>query len=286
MLRIAFAGWFQCRLATDPDPYDEPRGVSGYVHAYAGEPDLDRLIQWQKPGFARDLGPPIGVRVEAVSVDGVSQGTTELLGAPVELKGYPKFEGRNGVIGEDGFEPIYPVDLEITSKTIRLQRSVVPFDPDYPYEGFGAPGVDTTGRSEVAEATGIRNLLEVWESRLAQLKKLSDLKEPLKTAVRERIRFLEENLARGPAGTSRLFGARMRYQFDLNSPTPVVDGVVSELNFHPEISDEWRAEFWLGGWDADVLCGYCKGSLVVPKLAGPLLPKASPLPAGIHRDRV
>ena len=43
MLVIEFNGWFQCRLATDPDPYDEPRGVSGYVHAYAGEPDLDRL---------------------------------------------------------------------------------------------------------------------------------------------------------------------------------------------------------------------------------------------------
>jgi hypothetical protein len=30
---LKFGGWFQCRLATDPDPCDEPRGVSGYVHA-------------------------------------------------------------------------------------------------------------------------------------------------------------------------------------------------------------------------------------------------------------
>ena len=37
---LKFTGWFQCRLATDPDPTDEPRGVSGYVRAVAGEPDL------------------------------------------------------------------------------------------------------------------------------------------------------------------------------------------------------------------------------------------------------
>ena len=144
-----------------------------------------------------------------------------------------------------------------------------------------------TARDEIVEATGVTNLLEVWASRLEQLTKLGNLSEPRKTAVRERIRFLEENLARGPAGASRYFGARMRYQVDLNSSAPVVDGLVNELKFHPEINDEWRAKFWLGGWDADVLCGYCKGSLVIPQLAGPvLLPKAPALPAGIHRDRV
>ncbi len=51
MLSITFAGWAQCRLPTDPDPYDEPRGVSGYMYAYAGEPDLDRLIRFQDPPF-------------------------------------------------------------------------------------------------------------------------------------------------------------------------------------------------------------------------------------------
>ena len=44
MIEVRYSGWFQCRLATDPDPYDEPRGVSGYLHAYVGEPDLDRRI--------------------------------------------------------------------------------------------------------------------------------------------------------------------------------------------------------------------------------------------------
>jgi hypothetical protein len=284
MLMIAFGGWFQCRLATDPDPYDEPRGVSGYVHAYAGEPDLDRLIEWQNPGFAREMAPAIGVQVQAVSVDGVPQETSTLLGAPVRLHGRPKFEGRNGVIAEDGFEPIFPVDLDIASASVRLRRSVVPFDPDYPFEGLGAPGVDVTGAAQIAKATGIPRLLDVWAQRLAQLQALGELPEPRKTAVRERIRFLEENLARG-GGAARFFGARMSYSFALNSPAPIADGLGEHLNFHHEPYEDWRLEFWLGGWDADVLCGYCQGTLVVPRVSQPILPPA-PRPAGVPRNRL
>ena len=52
MLRLRFGGWFQCRLATDPDPADEPRGVSGSIKALPGEPDLDRIIRLQPPPSA------------------------------------------------------------------------------------------------------------------------------------------------------------------------------------------------------------------------------------------
>jgi hypothetical protein len=61
MLSVAFAGWAQCRLPTDPDPYDELRGVSGYMQAYAGEPDLDRIIRFQDPPFRRTHTPEIGI---------------------------------------------------------------------------------------------------------------------------------------------------------------------------------------------------------------------------------
>src|SRR5688500_5259039 len=37
---LTFRGWFQARLPTDPDPFDEPRGISGYAWALPGEPDL------------------------------------------------------------------------------------------------------------------------------------------------------------------------------------------------------------------------------------------------------
>src|SRR3954470_20273394 len=92
MLQIGFRGWFQCRLATDPDPYDEPRGVSGYVYAYVDEPDLARGITFQPPRFSRDHGPGIGVAVHRVVVNSVQDDKHPLLGLAVDLLDEPKFE--------------------------------------------------------------------------------------------------------------------------------------------------------------------------------------------------
>lgn len=133
MIRLHFGGWFQCRLATDPDPHDERRGVSGYVHAYADEPDLDRIIHWQRPSFVRSEAPELGVVVRRVTLDDVENSGHPLVGAMVSLLDEPKFEGRNGVIADDGEEPIYPFRLQVTAGATILERSVVPLDPEFPY---------------------------------------------------------------------------------------------------------------------------------------------------------
>ena len=39
-LVLTFQGWCLILVATDPDPSDEPRGVSGYTFAFGAEPDL------------------------------------------------------------------------------------------------------------------------------------------------------------------------------------------------------------------------------------------------------
>lgn len=90
MIELSFAGWFQCRLATDPDPYDEPRGVSGYVHAYAGEPDLDRIVSFKPPPFRRTHGRDIGVAVDAVAHEGIAwrRGAAKAL-EPAEQRAEP-----------------------------------------------------------------------------------------------------------------------------------------------------------------------------------------------------
>src|SRR3954452_6739907 len=141
MLQIGFRGWFQCRLATDPDPFDEPRGVSGYVHAYVDEPNLDRIIRFQTPAFVRPLSPEVSVCVDKVLLNGAPQAGTALAGAKVSLLGSPVFEGRNGVVSEGGFEPVFPFDLSIEGDGASLRRAVVPADPSYPFEGLLAPGV-------------------------------------------------------------------------------------------------------------------------------------------------
>lgn len=47
LLQIQFQGYFMCRIATDPDPTNEQRGVSGYTLALVQEDVLDQVIRTQ-----------------------------------------------------------------------------------------------------------------------------------------------------------------------------------------------------------------------------------------------
>src|SRR4051794_14911179 len=98
MISFEFEGWFQCRLATDPDPYDEKRGVSGWTFAYPGESDLDRYIRFSNAVAPRSAGPQVGVIVKRITLDGAEQSGHPLLKASVTLEDKPVFEGRNGTI--------------------------------------------------------------------------------------------------------------------------------------------------------------------------------------------
>src|ERR1700761_356792 len=95
-LILSFEGWCMIRLATDPDPSDEPRGISGYTFAFAGEPDLDRILNLQPRAGRRyrSHGPQPGVRVRrAERSDG--RAVAALEGAAVDLLGDPIIENRN-----------------------------------------------------------------------------------------------------------------------------------------------------------------------------------------------
>ena len=262
MIELRFRGWFQCRLATDPDPYDEPRGVSGYVNAYVDEPDLDRIIHLQPPAFRRDYGPDVGVQVDQVLHDSQEMPASPIIGSTVALRGEPKFEGRNKVIAGDGFEPIFPFDLAITKGALQLRRAVLPQDPAFPYDGLYAQGVELAP-DVVRDATGMPSLIPLWRDRLARLRHdHAAATEPRKTALGERIAFLERNLA-AAGGTAGFFGALMRYDYELAAAATVEDPD-QLLPEAPATGTPWRTRFWLGAWDADALCGYCRGSLTLP----------------------
>ncbi|HEX6041581.1 hypothetical protein, partial [Longimicrobium sp.] len=47
LLELEFGGYFMARLATDPDPTGEERGISGYTMALVSEPPLDQTIRLQ-----------------------------------------------------------------------------------------------------------------------------------------------------------------------------------------------------------------------------------------------
>jgi hypothetical protein len=274
MLSITFAGWGQCRLATDPDPYDEPRGVSGYMRAYAGEPDLDRLIRLQAPPFVRSHTPTVGVAVRSVSLDGQPVADHPLTGAEVQLLDGAKFEGRNGVIAEDGLEPIVPFDFCLVKRADRLRRATVPSNPSSPYREFNAREVIFDDLGFIEQATKITSLPDTWSTRLTALQNELPAAAPdARPGLEERIEFLRRNLAAVGGGVAGFFGARMLWEYRLRS-TVDADSIAAPaflLGFKPT-TEPWDVRFWIGGWDADAQAFFVGGTLEIAARATPRPP--------------
>jgi hypothetical protein len=264
-----FGGWFQCRLATDPDPSDEPRGVSGYVHAVAGEPDLDRILRLQPAGTVRrQFCPEIGVTVHSVVVDGATVADHPLVGAEVDLLDNPVFEGRNGIVADTGFEPIVPFHLQVSKGSFRLHRRHLDSE-EFPFGELQATGVQP-GTTDITEATGIADLAAVWRGRKVDVDRMAQetTDEVTRTALTARSRLL------GTLAFTRFFGARMLYAISLRG-SGGCDDPDSVLPGRADTSVPWLVDAWLGGWDADALSGYLKGSLQVEAAD-------SAIPAALH----
>jgi len=282
MLSLRFEGWFQCRLATNPDPSDEPRGVSGTTLALAGEPDLDGLIRFQTPVALRSHSPTVGVQVVGVMVDGMPRAGHPLLGAAVNLLEGPRFEERNGILAKPGEAPIDPFKIEIAGNGVVLRREDV-WDPRRPgWKIFEVPPDMLRRRQpvgsgrpfemaspEVADATGIADFPGYFRERRAVLEKeLEGTLEPVaKIALRKRIAEIDQG------GWLRHFrlGFRIEYSFEINGRPEVIDEqrlldgkVLTSLYWLPR----WPIRFWMGGFDSDTLCAYLKGTLDVPFAAG------------------
>ena len=271
---IKFSGWFQCRLATAPDPTDESRGVSGYAHALPNEPNFDRIIRLQ-PEFAvqRSYCQPIGVKVTDIWIDGNLKSNHPLLGALVDFLDNPKFEGRNDILTKEGEEAVVPINIQIKKDNFLIQRKFddkmnIPPSNEYDFMMFNqlkASGIHIHPGT-IGETTGIFDLGLVWKDRILKLQ--ADLEttttEIEKSTLKSRIKFLSES--------SRLasrFVARMLYSVSLagNLVFHDPDGYLPSIPaFNPDNNkpNDWSLEFWCGGWDADALSGYIDGYLEIP----------------------
>jgi hypothetical protein len=125
LLQIQFQGYFMCRIATDPDPTNEQRGVSGYTLALVQEDVLDQVIRTQLDpeksedrefleknlrAPAQEMGIKIEVNVNDVLFDGqpyFGPARDALRGARLYLEGInppfpgPTFDSRNNIVGSD-----------------------------------------------------------------------------------------------------------------------------------------------------------------------------------------
>jgi hypothetical protein len=282
-LTLHFEGWIQVRLATDPDPADEPRGVSGWTFALAGEPDLDRVIRLQNPVAPRSHGPLVGVFVRSVRAGRSGQEGGEdvpghaLVGAAVDLLDAPKFEGRNGIVAEDAQEFVHPFHLRVLQAPFVLERRNVLAVDD---QGREQPlyqvdpalfrryqPVDLGNSDDVVQATGVADAGEMRRQRAALVAR--DLEQARRAGDATLVAALEkrhEELAIENTIRDGLMRFRLIYGFDLNGPARVVDEV-GVLGAAVDPVGPWPIAFWIGGWDADALCAYLRGTLTFP-LAG------------------
>lgn len=257
MLTVFFQGWFQCRLATDPDRYDHPRGDRGWTFAAPGEPDLDRVIRFHNPVAMRSYGPRVGVYVTEVRQYGAVLPHHPLQAAPVRLLASPTFEGCSGRIGPSAQEPIVPFHLRIEGNGVCVERCD-PFNPEARADRLRRRPVLFEGQSEeVARVTGIRNPHHFRAERRACLEtELAVTRNPqARQALERRIEELE--VQSGVAVAS--LGFRSLYRFPLGGETAITDpaGLLDSVCH----TQPWQLEFWMGAWDADALCGFVQGAL-------------------------
>lgn len=291
-LVIEFSGRCMIRQPTDPDPYDETRGRSGYTFAFGDEPDLNRIIYFQPdPAFPlRSHCPPFGVRVDRAfvpEIDGVRE-IGALRNARVNLLGDPVLENRNWALTRPGYEPIVPFHLEIRTEdgalTIDRLDVLDPGNPDTPVwelplsviEAKGARGLAFEPQT-VGHATGIYDSYLVAKERRNRL--AADLKklrggggwDSAAAAVLEgRISELDIGINAVESGKpdrrTAVYGNIERFGYFISGNPGVVEGDSAPLGGDLDLRADakWRIDFWMGGWDFDALCAFAQGSVQIP----------------------
>ena len=267
MLALRFGGWAQVRLATDPDPFDDAAGTSGPSAAMSWEPPLDRVIRFQDPVAARSHAPAVGVRVLEALDDKRTLAGHPLLGARLDLLRDPVFEGRNGLVADDGAEPIVPFVLRVEGEEgIVLEREdppAGPWNPDRPdlrvvahRSGRGAEA-DAKARREVGEAVGVRDAKAWREEREARLlEELAGEDDPARCLGLElRIEMLEP-----------IALVRVPYRFAIGAHGGVgrVEDPHDRLGVAVDVRQAWPIDVWFGAWDNDGLLAWVAGELRLP----------------------
>jgi hypothetical protein len=291
MLRIEFEGYFQLRMATDPDPTDERRGVSGYTFALAGEPDLDAVLHFQpdedgvceRPFGPSSPGPRVGVRVRRATRRGES--APELDGARVAFVGARVLED-NGILVRNDFFVIDPLRVRVwTGDRVFADRTdwLNPTDLANPRSGLTSamllrrqPKRFVTNSPEVAVATGLPDpsnatLIDNRKRRRRSLEALrAGTTDPTKRAALDtRIEQLEVTerwweLSQGDWSTRPIDRRAYALALQLEGWDIDMSGPVDANDVGGDAQRPWPLRFWLGGWDADALCGYVRGTWDIP----------------------
>ncbi len=283
-LEVRFQGWFQIRLATDPDTTDEPRGVSGYTFALPGEPDLDRVLRFQSEGTTLRPGSPLvtrdtfGVAVHEVALRGEAATGHPLVGAPVRVPADAKFHMRNYVLtdGEAGTECIDPFGLTFGEPSAPLlARDDVLYPPNPTASLWDVPlgwlrrrgGKFQPDPGVFQQVTGFDDPAAYRAARLVALRRFRAEAEAAGDTVATAgfDRRIEQFLAYGPDDRRTMALTFSEHRaFALNGDTIVANA--GRLGGHVDATVPWPLELTQAVWDTDLLCGWATGQLSVPLL--------------------
>jgi hypothetical protein len=119
---------------------------------------------------------------------------------------------------------------------------------------------------EVTSAIDVSNPGDFRASRLALVEQ--DLAQARESGDEILIAALTKRAAELRLGGLRvnLLGYQMSYAFSISGPVTVTDPS-GDLERRVRRTVPWTVNFWIGGWDADALQAYMRGSLTVPLTA-------------------
>jgi hypothetical protein len=292
MLILDFEGWFQMRMATDPDPTDELRGVSGYTFAFCGEPDLDHKLHLQPDEdgvWERDCGPgggpKVGVTVTSAQRDG--KDAPELVGGRIAFVEAQILE-HNGLLVRNDYFIINPFRVTLAAGgKLLLDRidNLNPADPDMPENEATSPMLQrrqattfTSNSEQVAQATGLPNAANVTliQNRLNRKASLEALlaATPKKNAVKRaelesriyELAIVEQwwNLSQGTPGNRPIDRRAAQLALQLSGWNVDMNGAIAANRLGADERYPWNIAFWMGGWDGDAMCGYVQGTWTIP----------------------
>jgi hypothetical protein len=280
---LEFKGWAQGRIPTDPDPSNDPRGVTGYTFALPGEPDLDRIIYFQQKNgvIRRSHCPAVGVfvtggyefvthgqggEVEFVSKTPIIDGHP-LYKATVDLLGNATFDSRNSTLIYNGFGIVNPFALSIEGEGISINRRFYA-DSSNEQDNLESYNINTLNSymmntvipnslevilgTDVLDRTAFRNeRLKLLQKDLAVLRE-EELKHPNHKPVLVQIAALEKRIAElkmnDPVNRrTNQIGTQVLINYPLNATT----ASVNNKKITPPV--QWPTMVWLGGWDADAM---------------------------------
>jgi hypothetical protein len=240
---------------------------------------MDRVLRFQPGGtFLRphiDPGIRIGVAVTAAVADG-GVPLQELRGAAVELLDDARFEGHNGVVAADGFEPIVPCRLHISGDGCTLERDAT--------DRYESPYLDVTslgGFGDLAAARSLRARHGLPEKALDGPRPTPALRAHLAVAAARLRDAIAEAESRGDEDARLVldrrlrqlgqpawpFGAIVVWRFPLRGSDCLAD--VPEGAPAPVTNSPWWLELLSTGFDPDASCALVRGVLHLPLAPNP-----------------